>query len=98
MQVSGAGGGHVSVAAQQGMYANFQHQGTPSPQHHQGKPYRLTALYYSKNLQGKAQFEDVILTDIIDVKVTVALSVGLSGTFSRLNRSIDCDEIRYEDI
>ncbi|CAH0663905.1 unnamed protein product [Chilo suppressalis] len=35
MQVSGAGSGHVSVAAQQGMYANFQHQGTPSPQHHQ---------------------------------------------------------------
>lgn len=34
MQVSGVGGGHVSVAAQQGMYANFQHQGTP--QHHQG--------------------------------------------------------------
>ncbi|XP_037301347.1 histone-lysine N-methyltransferase 2D-like isoform X1 [Manduca sexta] len=37
MQVSGSGGGgHVSVAAQQGMYASFQHQGTPSPQHHQG--------------------------------------------------------------
>ncbi|XP_046978410.1 neurogenic protein mastermind-like isoform X3 [Vanessa cardui] len=36
MQVSGAGGGHVSAAAQQGMYASFQHQGTPSPQHHQG--------------------------------------------------------------
>jgi hypothetical protein len=40
MQVSGAGGGgaHVSVAAQQGMYASFQHQGTP-PQHHPGKIY-----------------------------------------------------------
>ncbi|CAH0717265.1 unnamed protein product, partial [Brenthis ino] len=36
MQVSGSGGGHVSAAAQQGMYASFQHQGTPSPQHHQG--------------------------------------------------------------
>ncbi|CAG9791895.1 unnamed protein product [Diatraea saccharalis] len=36
MQVSGAASGHVSVAAQQGMYASFQHQGTPSPQHHQG--------------------------------------------------------------
>ncbi|CAG4940475.1 unnamed protein product [Colias eurytheme] len=36
MQVSGAGGGHVSAAAQQGMYASFQHQGTPSSQHHQG--------------------------------------------------------------
>ncbi|CAH2091857.1 unnamed protein product [Euphydryas editha] len=36
MQVSSAGGGHVSAAAQQGMYASFQHQGTPSPQHHQG--------------------------------------------------------------
>ncbi|XP_013185727.2 neurogenic protein mastermind [Amyelois transitella] len=38
MAVSGAagGGGHVSVAAHQGMYASFQHQGTPSPQHHQG--------------------------------------------------------------
>ncbi|CAH2268200.1 jg8206 [Pararge aegeria aegeria] len=36
MQVSGSGGGHVSAAAQQGMYATFQHQGTPSPQHHQG--------------------------------------------------------------
>ncbi|XP_068627571.1 neurogenic protein mastermind-like isoform X2 [Battus philenor] len=36
MQVNGAGnGGHVSVAAQQGMYATFQHQSTPSPQHHQ---------------------------------------------------------------
>ncbi|XP_072941470.1 uncharacterized protein [Epargyreus clarus] len=35
MQVSGGGGGHVSAAAQQGMYASFQHQGTPSPQHHQ---------------------------------------------------------------
>ncbi|XP_041973534.1 neurogenic protein mastermind-like isoform X2 [Aricia agestis] len=36
MQVSGSGGGHVTAAAQQGMYANFQHQGAPSPQHHQG--------------------------------------------------------------
>lgn len=37
MQVNSAGGGgNVSVAAQQGMYASFQHQGTPSPQHHQG--------------------------------------------------------------
>ncbi|XP_004927919.1 neurogenic protein mastermind-like [Bombyx mandarina] len=37
MQVSGAGGGgHVSVAAQQGMYASFQHQGAPPQQHHQG--------------------------------------------------------------
>ncbi|KAF9801887.1 hypothetical protein SFRURICE_009740 [Spodoptera frugiperda] len=37
MQVSGGGGGgHVSVAAQQGMYASFHNQGTPSPQHHQG--------------------------------------------------------------
>lgn len=37
MQVNSAGGGgHVSVAAQQGMYASFQHQGNPSPQHHQG--------------------------------------------------------------
>ncbi|XP_063374762.1 neurogenic protein mastermind-like [Cydia amplana] len=35
MQVSGAGSGHVSVAAQQGMYANFQHQ-QPTSQHHQG--------------------------------------------------------------
>ncbi|CAK1551706.1 unnamed protein product [Leptosia nina] len=35
MQVSG-GGGHVSAAAQQGMYATFHNQSTPSPQHHQG--------------------------------------------------------------
>ncbi|XP_047990005.1 neurogenic protein mastermind-like [Leguminivora glycinivorella] len=35
MQVSGSGSGHVSVAAQQGMYASFQHQ-QPTSQHHQG--------------------------------------------------------------
>ncbi|KAI5641961.1 mamL-1 domain-containing protein [Phthorimaea operculella] len=34
MQAS-VGSNHVSVAAQQGMYASFQH-GAPSPQHHQG--------------------------------------------------------------
>lgn len=49
LQVSGAGGGggHVSVAAQQGMYANFQHQGAPSPQHHQSKMFYKSNIYHS---------------------------------------------------
>ncbi|KPJ16850.1 hypothetical protein RR48_13706 [Papilio machaon] len=51
MQVNSAGaGGHVSVAAQQGMYANFQHQGTPSPQHHQGSGCDTYSMSQSQSL------------------------------------------------
>ncbi|XP_026326562.1 neurogenic protein mastermind-like isoform X2 [Hyposmocoma kahamanoa] len=50
MQASvGSGGAHVSVAAQQGMYASFQHQNTPSPQHHQ----RVVAAGISREQQAK---------------------------------------------
>ncbi|XP_013175270.1 PREDICTED: neurogenic protein mastermind-like isoform X2 [Papilio xuthus] len=51
MQVNSAGtGGHVSVAAQQGMYASFQHQGTPSPQHHQGSGCDTYSVSQSQSL------------------------------------------------
>lgn len=50
MQVSGSGSGHVSAAAQQGIYASFQPHGTPSPQHHQGSGCDTYSASQSQNM------------------------------------------------